>query len=253
MIELVELGKRFGAAVAVEGLSLRVERGELLVLVGGSGSGKTTTLKMINRLVEPSSGVVRIVRAGHPPPLLRLPDGQAEVLEVPGGPLLGIDTAAHFPESELRLVPGSVLALYTDGLIERRDSNIDSDVDRLRASLARMGGGRLEDLADALLRTTDRPDMPPGTDLPPPPEDPGRIWVRVERQTLSRVPGADAVLFTVHTRSRTVAEVCADAERARRLHAALVAMGPEMRAYKAIDALAAPVLGWLEERGAGRS
>ncbi|MFF8841646.1 SpoIIE family protein phosphatase [Streptomyces sp. NPDC015127] len=40
---------------------------------------------------HPRSGVVRIVRAGHLPPLLRLPDGQAEVLDVPGGPLLGID------------------------------------------------------------------------------------------------------------------------------------------------------------------
>ncbi|QOV40020.1 SpoIIE family protein phosphatase [Streptomyces ferrugineus] len=106
--------------------------------------------------LRPRSGVVRIVRAGHPLPLLRLPDGRAEVLDVPGGPLLGIDPAAHFPESALRLVPGSVLALYTDGLIERRDSDIDSDIDRLRASLARMGGGRLEDLADALLRNARR-------------------------------------------------------------------------------------------------
>ncbi len=65
MIELEELGKRYGAVAAVEGLSLRVERGELLVLVGGSGSGKTTTLKMINRLVEPTSGVVRIAGVDH--------------------------------------------------------------------------------------------------------------------------------------------------------------------------------------------
>jgi GAF domain-containing protein len=101
---------------------------------------------------HPRSGIVRIVRAGHLPPLLRLPDGQAEVLDVPGGPLLGIDAAARFPESELSLVPGSVLALYTDGLIERRDSDIGSDIDRLRASLAHMGGSRLEDLADGLLR-----------------------------------------------------------------------------------------------------
>ncbi len=101
---------------------------------------------------HPRSGMVRIVRAGHLPPLLRLPDGQAEVLDVPGGPLLGIDAAARFPESELRLVPGSVLALYTDGLIERRHSDIGSDIDRLRASLAHMGGSRLEDLADGLLR-----------------------------------------------------------------------------------------------------
>jgi hypothetical protein len=107
--------------------------------------------------------------------------------------------------------------------------------------------------ANWTLRTTDRPDLPPGTPLPPPPADPGRIWVRVERQTLSRVPGGDAVLFTVHTRSRTVEEVCADPVRARRLYAALAAMAPPMRAYKGIDALAPPVMTWLEARGAAGS
>ena len=60
MIELEQLTKRYGSTLAVERLSLRVARGELLVLLGGSGSGKTTTLKMVNRLVEPSSGRVRI-------------------------------------------------------------------------------------------------------------------------------------------------------------------------------------------------
>ena len=65
MIELSDLGKRWGDAIAVEHLSLRVERGELLVLVGGSGSGKTTTLKLINRLVEPTSGVVQIAGIDH--------------------------------------------------------------------------------------------------------------------------------------------------------------------------------------------
>jgi osmoprotectant transport system ATP-binding protein len=44
----------------VDGLSLTVSRGELLVLLGGSGCGKTTTLKMVNRLVEPSSGRVLV-------------------------------------------------------------------------------------------------------------------------------------------------------------------------------------------------
>ncbi|RPF31471.1 PAS domain-containing protein [Streptomyces sp. TLI_185] len=101
---------------------------------------------------HPRSGIVRIVRAGHLPPLLRLPDGHTKILDVPGGPLLGIDATARFPESELRLAPGSVLALYTDGLIERRDSDIGSDVERLRGALARLGGGGLDDLADGLLR-----------------------------------------------------------------------------------------------------
>ncbi len=60
MIELDRLSRRFGAISAVDSLSLRVERGELLVLLGGSGCGKTTTLKMVNRLIEPTSGRVSI-------------------------------------------------------------------------------------------------------------------------------------------------------------------------------------------------
>jgi len=60
MIELDRLTKRYGSVTAVAELSLRIERGELLVLLGGSGCGKTTTLKMINRLIEPSAGQVRI-------------------------------------------------------------------------------------------------------------------------------------------------------------------------------------------------
>lgn len=60
MIELRRLTKRYGETEVVRALSLRVANGELLVLLGGSGSGKTTTLKMINRLIEPTSGEVSI-------------------------------------------------------------------------------------------------------------------------------------------------------------------------------------------------
>ncbi|MGR6974659.1 SpoIIE family protein phosphatase [Streptomyces cynarae] len=101
---------------------------------------------------QPRSGVVRLVRAGHCPPLLRLPDGEVELLDVPCGPLLGVAETADYPESELHVAPASVLALYTDGLVETRHSDIGSGIDRLRASLARMGGHQLEELADAVLR-----------------------------------------------------------------------------------------------------
>jgi len=60
MIETIGLTKRYGSAAAVDDLSLHVSEGELLVLLGGSGSGKTTTLKMVNRLIEPSAGRVTI-------------------------------------------------------------------------------------------------------------------------------------------------------------------------------------------------
>jgi osmoprotectant transport system ATP-binding protein len=60
MIELRGLTRDFGGTLAVDHLSFDVDRGELLVLLGGSGCGKTTTLKMVNRLIEPSAGSVHI-------------------------------------------------------------------------------------------------------------------------------------------------------------------------------------------------
>ena len=60
MIEARGLTRRYGDAVVVDRLTVRVRAGELLVLLGGSGSGKTTTLKMINRLIEPTAGSVRL-------------------------------------------------------------------------------------------------------------------------------------------------------------------------------------------------
>lgn len=58
MISVQKLGKVFGEQVAVEGLSFDLPAASTLALVGTSGSGKTTTLKMLNRLIEPSTGSI---------------------------------------------------------------------------------------------------------------------------------------------------------------------------------------------------
>jgi osmoprotectant transport system ATP-binding protein len=60
MIELKNISKTFGNTQAVKNISFSVKGGETLVLLGTSGCGKTTTLKMINRLIEPSSGEIFI-------------------------------------------------------------------------------------------------------------------------------------------------------------------------------------------------
>ena len=60
MITLEKVTKRYGETLAVDGLSLEVARGEVCVLIGPSGCGKTTTLRMINRLVRPTSGRIFI-------------------------------------------------------------------------------------------------------------------------------------------------------------------------------------------------
>lgn len=70
MIEVVNLTKAYDGTVVVDAVSLTIAARSITVIVGTSGSGKTTLLRMINRLVEPSSGIIRI-------------DGQ-DVLDMPG-------------------------------------------------------------------------------------------------------------------------------------------------------------------------
>ena len=58
-ITLRDVTKRFGASIAVDGLSLEIAPGELVALVGGSGCGKTTTLRLVAGFERPDTGEVR--------------------------------------------------------------------------------------------------------------------------------------------------------------------------------------------------
>jgi osmoprotectant transport system ATP-binding protein len=59
-VEFVDVSKTYGSRYAVKDLNLVIESGQLVTLIGPSGCGKTTTLKMINRLIEPSRGQVLV-------------------------------------------------------------------------------------------------------------------------------------------------------------------------------------------------
>ncbi|HZB33735.1 MAG TPA: SpoIIE family protein phosphatase [Streptosporangiaceae bacterium] len=84
---------------------------------------------------DPVSRRCELARAGHPLPVLVTPDGAARLLDVPACPPLGLG-GLMFESVEIELPAGSVLALYTDGIIESRDHDIDYGIERLRRALA---------------------------------------------------------------------------------------------------------------------
>ena len=60
IVEMLDVRKRFEGNEVLKGVSLTVERGETMVIMGGSGSGKTVTLRLIAGLIWPTSGTVRV-------------------------------------------------------------------------------------------------------------------------------------------------------------------------------------------------
>jgi serine phosphatase RsbU (regulator of sigma subunit) len=103
---------------------------------------------------------LRWAQAGHPPPVL-VSDGTARLLARPSGLLLGTVPTAEYDLAEEELAAGDVLFVYTDGLIERRDRDIDEG---LIALLDAADGWHGETAEDAIATLLDRLD-------PPVPED----------------------------------------------------------------------------------
>ena len=58
VVRVEELCKRYGGAVALEGISMTIEKGEIHALVGANGAGKSTLVKIIAGVVQPDSGTV---------------------------------------------------------------------------------------------------------------------------------------------------------------------------------------------------
>ena len=90
--------------------------------------------------------------------------------------------------------------------------------------------------------------VPPRIDRVDPAEFGDRVFLRVERQTLRRLPASGDVLFTIRTYIRPLGEVAQDEDAARRLAAAIENLPPAMRDYRSMTAFADDLAAWLRER-----
>jgi serine phosphatase RsbU (regulator of sigma subunit) len=99
---------------------------------------------------DPASRRCRFTSAGHPPPALRHPGGTVEFIDIPGGVMLGV-CQSRYPALGIELPPGSVLALYTDGLIEQPGQDIGTGMSRLARTLTASPARSLEHLCDSVL------------------------------------------------------------------------------------------------------
>lgn len=129
---------------------------------------------------EIGRGITRMrwANAGHLPPLVINPDGSvAELAPWVGDLMLGVDASATRHESVVTLDRGSTVLLCTDGLVERRDADLDQGLLRLRTALTELAGLPLEELLDELIErlVQGRPD-----------DDVALVAVRLHRQDRPR-------------------------------------------------------------------
>jgi PAS domain S-box-containing protein len=101
-------------------------------------------------IYDPVSRRCLLASAGHPLPAIVTPDGSVSFVKASVGPPLGVG-GLPFEASEVELTEGSLIALYTDGLIESRDRDIDEGLGILRTALARAAPS-LEETCDRVVR-----------------------------------------------------------------------------------------------------
>ncbi|MEV5472355.1 SpoIIE family protein phosphatase [Streptomyces sp. NPDC052207] len=84
---------------------------------------------------DPIERLLDVTRAGHPPPVVVDPAGRATVPEVPAGVPIGLGVGLY-ESARMKIPDGTLIALYTDGLVESRSEDIESGIHRLAAALA---------------------------------------------------------------------------------------------------------------------
>ncbi|AWN25407.1 SpoIIE family protein phosphatase [Streptomyces sp. NEAU-S7GS2] len=142
---------RSALSAAIRALERPAQALEVLGLYARSVEGALNTTA-VKALVDPRSRLIIYSNAGHPPPVLVHADGSHELLDQATDPPLGA-RPQHVPRPQAGLAysPGDTLVLYTDGLIERRDEDIDAGLSRLTDALSSFRALSPERLADALL------------------------------------------------------------------------------------------------------
>ncbi|AJE87244.1 magnesium or manganese-dependent protein phosphatase [Streptomyces albus] len=101
-----------------------------LIVESGEELQQGMSATCLYSIYDPVTCRCTMASAGHPPPALTNPEGLCEFVDLSPGPPLGIGSMP-FEVTEVDLVPGSLLALYTDGLIEQNDGDIDIGMQRL--------------------------------------------------------------------------------------------------------------------------
>lgn len=140
----------------LDDLVARLDQGEPAAGEGdseGEGQGEQATVTgatCLYVIYDPVSGHCTMAGAGHPPPVLLHTDGSVENVDLPAGPPLGVG-GLPFETTERQLAPGTVLVLYTDGLVTDRDRDLDNGLAALRATLAGVRtGGSPDDTCQAV-------------------------------------------------------------------------------------------------------
>lgn len=101
-------------------------------------------------IYDPVSRHCVTARAGHLPPVLVTPDGHTELVDLPAGPPLG-PGGLPFERADIELPKGAILSLYTDGLVENRQTDIDAGIRSLCTALSGPGNGRLDRICDRVI------------------------------------------------------------------------------------------------------
>ena len=97
---------------------------------------ETAFATVVYVVIDPNAQVARITAAGHPPPLIMYPNGTVEFVEEGRGLPLGAGADTSYGQAVVELPVGTVLLLYTDGLVERRGRPIDDGLEELRQAAA---------------------------------------------------------------------------------------------------------------------